>query len=101
MPPGFQIHIKKRTNSNETVSSEKQSRFHGQAPPLTTGWKVQNPPSAGVLRRDRSSASASASSRLSGARLLPDSSLPGLSEPGPATQTALRTSSRSECAILT
>lgn len=95
MPPGFQIHIKKRTNSNETVSSEKQSRFHGQAPPSTTGCQVQNPPSAGVLRRDRSSASVMASCREIGAAL-PESSSPGLAEPGPATQTALRRSSRSE-----
>ncbi|MFJ9381090.1 hypothetical protein [Streptomyces sp. NPDC101455] len=32
--------------------------FQGQAPPLTTGWKVQKPPSAGVLRRARSMARA-------------------------------------------
>ena len=43
-----------------------QSRFQGQAPPSTTGWKVQKPPSAGVLRRDRSMARAWACSRVSG-----------------------------------
>ena len=43
------------------------ARFQGQAPPSTTGWKVQNPPSAGVLRRDRSIARAWACSRVSGA----------------------------------
>lgn len=43
-----------------------QSRLQGQAPPSTTGWKVQNPPSAGVLRRDRSMARAWACSRVSG-----------------------------------
>lgn len=31
-----------------------QFRFKGQASPFTTGWKVQNPPSARVLRRVRS-----------------------------------------------
>ena len=58
-----------------------QSRFHGQAPPSTTGWKVQNPPSAGVLRRDRSIASACACRRSSGAAG-PDSSSPGLGGAG-------------------
>jgi hypothetical protein len=61
-----------------------QSRFHGQGAPFTTGWKVQKPPSAGVLWRDRSTVSASAFSLVSGARP-PDSSLPGQSDPGPAT----------------
>jgi hypothetical protein len=36
----------------------RQSGLHGQAPQSTTGWKVQNPPSAGTLRRNRSIASA-------------------------------------------
>jgi len=57
-----------------------------------------NPPSAGVLRRGRSTESSMAFSRVSGARPLPDSSLPGTGEPGPATQTVARTSSRSEWA---
>src|SRR5271166_5184409 len=74
-----------------------QSRFHGQEPPWTTGWKVQNPPSAGVLRRDRSIARAWACSRESGAAS-PASSPPGLDVPGPATQTCCRTSSRSDWA---
>src|SRR5437016_4097460 len=57
--------------------------FHGQAPPSTTGWKVQNPPSAGVLRRARSMAMAWACSRVSGAAASPASSSPGLALPGP------------------
>ena len=72
-----------------------QFRFHGQAPPSTTGWKVQNPPSAGVLRLDRSTASAWACPAVIGVVPLV-SSLPGLAAPGPPTHTRCRTSSRSE-----
>src|SRR5712691_2421744 len=72
-----------------------QSRFQGQAPPSTTGWKVQKPPSAGVLRRDRSTARAWASAWLSGAAV-PARNSPGLAVPGPETQTCCRTFSRSE-----
>jgi hypothetical protein len=95
MPPDSRTRNKKRTNIIKAVSSEKQLRFHGQAPPSTTGWKVQKPPSAGVLRLDRSIASAWACSRVIGVAG-PDSSVPGLGVPGPATHTCCRTSSRSE-----
>lgn len=58
-------------------------------------WKVQNPPSVGVLRRDRSIASAWACPRVIGPAP-PCRSSPGLAAPGPATQTCCSTSSRSE-----
>ncbi|WP_328474894.1 hypothetical protein [Streptomyces sp. NBC_00448] len=66
-----------------------------QPPPLTTGWKVQKPPSAGVLRRERSMARAWACSRVSGVVSLVRSS-PGWAVPGPVTHTCWRTLSRSD-----
>ena len=80
----------------DELSQLWQSSPQGQAPPSTTGWKVQNPPSAGVLRRDRSIASDWARSRVIGG-LPPTSGSPGVAAPGPATQTCCSTSSRSEC----
>jgi hypothetical protein len=82
-------------SGEQNLSQLWQSRFQGQAPPSTTGWKVQKPPSAGVLRRDRSIARDWACSRVSGVVGSVRSS-PGVAVPGPVTQTCCRMSSRSD-----
>ena len=69
-----------------------QFRFHGHAPPRTTGWKVQNPPSAGVLALVRSIIRACAWPGV-----MPpgpaEMTVPGSGAPGPVTQIALSASS--------